>query len=297
MFLKKMLYPILLSLSIYAQEEVSIPSQFPYEIVIDNECSLSTDPVRECNIYISQKGKILYKQNNYDIKPIFYGDMNSDGYKEVVFQGFSGFRHCCFDLIIVSLKPDISKVYHLPTNNTEFIAIKDINNDKKAEIITWDDQYSYGFGLCFACSIGVKVILVYDGSKLKLDPILTAKYTKHNSDNFQVSKVILNEYGNVSIDSTNAPKVLDSILYNLYSGNTSNAILLIKKYFSFENTAVRKLFLLALIDMMSKSPFWKDIKLVNGWYEEGLCFSENCTPPIEIFSKSSVVSWLFEKTS
>jgi len=298
MFLKKLLYFILISINIYAQKEIPIPYTFPYDIAIDNDCSLSNDSIRECNITISQKEKVLYQQTNYDINPIFYGDLNADGYKDIIFQGFSGGAHCCFDLIIVSIKPNISKVYYIPTSNTEFITIKDINNDNKPEIITWDDQYSYAFGLCFACSIGVKVILKYDGSKLRLDPNLTAKYTKKFTYKFQVSKVVLDKYGDISfINQTQASKVLDRILYNVYSGQTSKALFLIKKYFSFDNTAVRKLFLLELIDMMSESPFWDDIRLANHWYEEGCCFKENCTPPLELFNKNQIISWLFEHTS
>jgi biotin synthase-related radical SAM superfamily protein len=49
--------------------------------------------------------------------------------------------------------------------------------------------------------------------------------------------------------------------------------------------------------MMSESPFWDDIRLANHWYEEGCCFKENCTPPLELFNKNQIISWLFEHTS
>ena len=148
---------------LYAQGSESLLDKLPYGIRVDLVSTPPSSIDRECNLTITQNSQVLVRQSNYTIQPIHRSDLDGDGYEELVFSGFSGGAHCCFDLTIVSLRPHAPAPYHLEMANAEYITFKDLDGDKKPEIITRDDQYSYGLGLCFACSAGVRVVTHYDG--------------------------------------------------------------------------------------------------------------------------------------
>jgi len=248
----------------------------------------------ESLLEIYQNNTLISSYKNHRFSEIYSGDLNGDGFEEMVFQGFSGGRHCCFDIIIAKIRPNIPKPLMIDTANTEYISVQDIDNDKQTEIITYDDQYSNIFGLSFASSPLVKVILHFDGDKLLLCPKLMKKYIHAIVFKHQKFHVSLDQFGNISISSDNIAPLLSEMLRLWYMGENEQAIKLMQKYLVFEHRAVLKLFLMELVEGLHNSPYWDDIRRVNHWQEETACFTDRCIPPEELFEDWQVVDKLFE---
>ena len=191
-------------------------------------------------------------------------DLDKDGYKEDIFQVFTGGAHCCFDYIIISHNPDFTKPLIFHAYNTEMFEIKDINNDKIPDIITYDD-YSYSFGLCFACSPYVKIALDYKNNKLFLKSNIIKTFKAPKSE--KISVVFNKKEGTIEF-SDGANKTLSAVLHYIYAAEPKRAKEIINRYVGFQNPATKKLFILELYDNLSSSPFWNDIKKANGWREK-----------------------------
>jgi hypothetical protein len=248
----------------------------------------------EENITIYQNGKKIESISEYQMSKIYQGDLNGDGFDEFVLKTFSGGAHCCFDMPIIQLKPNMPMSYSYKLTNTEFVTFKDLDGDNTPEIITWDDSYSYFASLCFACSPNINIVANFNGEKLVLRPSLIEKFYKLETKVLHKTNVGTNKLGGLEWNSNNAPDIMDAILYSLYIGQTKEAIAIMQVYFNFEHPAVRKIFLIELVDAMSKSPFFDQLRELNNWYHDDPCYTQGCKPTIVFYEKYEVVWSMFK---
>lgn len=205
---------------------------------------------------------------------IFEGDLNTDGEKEQVYK-VQNYR--AFTLHIKNSRHHIE----VPLNYTEYVYVKDIDKDGVYEIISYDNCYIALFGLCLACSPAIKFVTHYENGKLILQPnfIKAPTYSLHKIP------LILDSYGSLRIDETDGDiythaQVLETILTYFYKGKAYIAVTLIKKYIPFQSRSMKVLFLQDIVNAMSRSYFWNQIKQLNNWQK---------------YQKFEIVSELFEE--
>lgn len=281
----------------YAEETnvmQGIEGDYDHNISVEKEIVEITSNISEDNITIYQNGKKIENISEYQMSKIYQGDLNGDGFDELVLKTFSGGAHCCFDMPIIQLKPSMPKSYSYKLSNTEFVTFKDLDGDNKLEIITWDDRYSYFSSLCFACSPNVKIVANFNGERLVLRPKLIEKFYKPNIVILHKINVGVDKLGGLEWNSHYAPDIMEAILYNFYIGQTKEAIAIMQTYFNFEHPAVRKIFLTELVDAMARSPFFDQLREINNWFHNVSCYTRGCKPSIEFYEKYEVVWNMFQ---
>ena len=287
---------IVMSLS-YAEETKviqKIEGYYDHNISLKRMIVDITSNISEQNINIYQNGKKIENISWYQMSKIYQGDLNGDGFDELVLQTFSGGVHCCFNMLIIQLKPSMSKSYSCNLANTEFVEFKDLDGDNKPEIITWDDSYSYFASLCFACSPSVRIVVNFNGEELALRPKLIEKHYRLKTKVVKRIDVNIDEQGTLKLNSEYAADIVGLILHNFYTAQPKEAVDVMRAYLNFAHPAVRKLFLLQLTDAMSQSPFHDQLRKLNNWYHHVPCNSKGCEPSIELYKKYEIVWKLFE---
>ena len=219
---------------------------------------------------------VLLAQSDIDgrVFELFTGDLNGDTKLERVYKVEYGRT---FVLHIDSNSSHLT----IPLNDTEYVYIKDIDKDGIYEIISYDSSFSMLFGLCRACSPAVEFVSHYHNDRLQLQPklIKTPTYAMHKVP------LILDQFGFLCIDENVGDifahaQVIEAIITYFYKAEAQKALTLIKRYIPFASRSMRVLFLQKLIDTMSQSYFWEQIKELNSWDE---------------YSNSEIVSELFRK--
>ena len=221
-------------------------------------------------------GKVFTTIQAKKIFPIREYDLDHDGFKEKIMKSENGTE---FTLYIISNKKPY--VLTVPLYDTEFVFVKDIDKDGIYEIISYDSCYSMIFGLCRACSPAIKYVTHYKDGKLVLQP----KLMRDVAPKLHAIPLILNEYGSLNIDEMRGDiyrhaRVIEAVLSYFYRGKKYKAIETIAKYIPFQSRAMKVLFLQKLVDAMSYSYFWEQIKKLNDW---------------EKYQNFEIVSELFEE--
>jgi len=222
---------------------------------------------RDYSILVGKKRQSirwLDENESIDPKDVLL-DVDNDGVKEVLFYTYSGGAHCCSNVYLIELNRDkLSPMLELFLKNVEKITFKDINRDGLLEIYTYDDSYSYLGSLSFAESPFPKIVLeLKDGHY-----VFSKRFTK---------KLKIN----------NKKRGVGLLLEYIYRGKYKKGLEIINKieeerlkkyeeekrkkqdkwgeevevfYYSSLNFNFDE-----LVDRMSKSPYWEDIKEMNGW--------------------------------
>ena len=157
-------------------------------------------------------------------------DLDGDGYEDLMLQNSSGGIHCCFGYSIYSLKSPLKKIGEISLKDCgEQIKLKDLNGDKKLEIIACNPDFAYINDLPFADSpFPPSIYTLKDGQYQKadlefkqvfLDDIKTQRDTL--AKGYQVSAVlqIVSDYLALG-DEANAWKEFDT----LYQGDDKEAV-------------------------------------------------------------------------
>jgi len=264
--------------------------KLPYGITIDKHSQENEDLSHNEKYTITQKDKIVDVIEGYYIYDIYDGDIDKDGVRDLIFKTYSGGAHCCFDLYIAQITKGMKKPIRIPLNNLDTIEFKDHDGDGIQEWIMYDDRYSY-FLTCFACSPAVQLVATYKKGKLILRPKLTKIHTAERLEKLTSSHVMLDGRGYLHISEEYAPAVINSFLYHFYSGDKAEAVRVIDKYLTFEGRGVKLLFLKALIQSMSESYFWDQLRKLNHLYDGGV----DTGYPIALYDVESIAMKLFEE--
>ena len=98
---------------------------------------------------------------------------------------------------------------------------------------------------------------------LILRPKLTKQHTADRLEKLTPTHVSLNSHGYIDVSQEYFPAIVNSFLFHFYTGDTNEALRIIDKYLIFEGRGVKLLFLKALIESMSESYFWDQLRKIN----------------------------------
>jgi len=190
-------------------------------------------------------------------------DLDGDGEKELIYQLYSGGAHCCFSYVLID-GYRCTAFEHFGANVEKFEPA-DVNFDGVDEILTFDD-YSYAFGLCFACSPFVEVVLRYSPAGLRLDPLLLRAAIPAPEPPREEVWAIRRQGEWLFGDDEAAARLIGAILARLYRGEGRKGAALFEK-FRFQPASSRQLLARELMEMVLASPFWPQIARANGLLE------------------------------
>ena len=151
------------------------------------------------------------------------GDLNADGYPDLVVETYSGGAHCCFGTQVFSLRPGgAALILQKPESNAGG-TFEDLNVDGVSEFITYDDSFAYQY--CpYAAGVVVKVIMAYDPGEdryLPASPRFPEQYANEIATNEGRASAAPGELG--EWDGTNICAVLPLALDYLYMGQPDRA--------------------------------------------------------------------------
>jgi len=223
------------------------------------------------HILIGLKGKSLWqweKNTTVKKKDIIF-DINSDGVPKFLYQSQSEGNHGSVKTVLFSLKKDKLEILATLNLTQETITFKDINGDKIPEITFHDDAF-FCFG-SFSCagSPWIEVILeLKDGhyqyaeslmKKKKLEGTIEAK-SANSWISYLVKTIYQGKYKRGMIEVHKSLKGGENI-FKKRDGTMVNW----EKYI----TEIR---IPEIVEVFSNSPYWKNIKNINGW--NGLSLKE-----------------------
>lgn len=200
--------------------------------------------------------KVAELNATYLYDPLFKGDLDGDGYQDIVYKTFTAPSQ--FDLHIISIKPKIHifSLYNLG---------EDINislPSKGKPFFSFNECYGFVMSAKYACT---KIDTYYNGGRLVLkpselpDPLLLRPETAIYLD--KSGYIVSKESGEV-IDS------ISMMLDRFYSGDSYFALEAMNEYIDFNKSyKLRFLFLKELAQNLSDSFFYDDLAKLNGWMD------------------------------
>lgn len=245
----------------YAECE-GVVSEFEHNVSI---CChyIEDEQMRLCSL--SQADKIKELISGYYVHTMLSNeDLDGDGNHECLLRTASSIGHCCHEMLILTLTPQIKPMLRIQLNNNDIQEYEDLDGDGMMEIIFYDDRYSYFGAVCFACSPWVKVIANYDHGRLKLRPDLMRKSPPTDLEPMSKTYVALKQDSIALAEGTDSPKnAISMFLHLFYIGEYEKSLLTIKKSFIFQSSETETLFFEMLVESLSKSPFWNQIMMLN----------------------------------
>jgi hypothetical protein len=151
------------------------------------------------------------------------GDLNADGFPDLVVETYSGGAHCCFGTYVYSLRPTgpILILYKPESNAGGYF--ENLGADQVSEFITYDDSFAYQY--CpYAAGVLVKVIMAYDAGQdryLPASPRFPEQYTEELAANEERARYAPGELG--EWDGSNICAILPLALDYLYLGQPERA--------------------------------------------------------------------------
>lgn len=89
-------------------------------------------------------------------------DVTGDRVPEVIMTQYSGGAHCCTSIYVLALKPSVRLLLNYEAGHAGGIEIRDLDRDRRPELILYDDSFAYFDDLCFACSpAGIPLIACF----------------------------------------------------------------------------------------------------------------------------------------
>jgi len=151
------------------------------------------------------------------------GDLNADGYPELVVETYSGGAHCCFGTQVFSLRPGAPvSILQKPESNAGGY-FENLGIDTVSEFITYDDSFAYQY--CpYAAGVIVKVIMAYDAGQdryLPASPRFPEQYAEELATHEERALAAPGELG--EWDGTNICAILPLALDYLYMGEPERA--------------------------------------------------------------------------
>lgn len=151
------------------------------------------------------------------------GDLNADGFPDLVVETYSGGAHCCFGTQVFSLRPSgAALILQKPESNAGG-TFENLDGDQISEFVTYDDSFAYQY--CpYAAGVLVKVVMAYDPGQdryLPASPRFAGQYAEEIASNEQRAQSVPGELG--EWDGTNICAILPLALDYLYTGQPERA--------------------------------------------------------------------------
>lgn len=151
------------------------------------------------------------------------GDLNADGFPDLVVETYSGGAHCCFGTYVYSLRPALpALILYKPESNAGGY-FENLSPDQSSEFVTYDDTFAYEY--CpYAAGVTVKVVLAYDPGQdryLPASPRFPGQYVEDISIHEERARYAPGELG--EWDGSNICAVLPLALDYLYIGQPERA--------------------------------------------------------------------------
>jgi hypothetical protein len=151
------------------------------------------------------------------------GDLNADGFPDVVVETYSGGAHCCFGTQVFSLRPTGAILILKKPESNAGGYFENLDADQASEFITYDDSFAYQY--CpYAAGVAVKVIMAYDPGQdryLPASPRFPEQYAEEIVANEERAQYVPGELG--EWDGTNICAILPLSLGYLYMGQPEQA--------------------------------------------------------------------------
>ncbi|MCL4458008.1 MAG: hypothetical protein M1147_03285 [Nitrospirae bacterium] len=240
-----------------------------FEILHRGQKVYTENEERYTALYI-ENGKEIYLNKT---KGVNLSDITGDGIPDLIISVWSGGAHCCYSTTIFSLGEQFKKIVRLEGKHTSF-DIKDIDNDNVYELVGHDWTFEY-WQSSFAGSPAPEIVLKYKNGNYVIATDLMKKpppksqefYTKFNDIRKKMGKsgeVIHQESEVWGSDGGIPPELWGYMLDLMYSGNGQLALEFFDKVWSDKRRG-KKEFLEVFKKQISKSPYWSEIKKMNGW--------------------------------
>ncbi len=151
------------------------------------------------------------------------GDLNADGFPDLVVETYSGGAHCCFGTLVFSLRlAGPALILHKPESNVGG-TFENLDPDQVSEFVTYDNSFAYQY--CpYAAGVVVKVIMAYDpvpDRYLPASPRFPEQYAEEIATNEERAQSAPRELG--EWDGSNICAVLPLALDYLYMGQPERA--------------------------------------------------------------------------
>lgn len=151
------------------------------------------------------------------------GDLNADGFPDLVVETYSGGAHCCFGTQVFSLRPTGAALILKKPESNAGGNFENLDNDQVSEFITYDDSFAYQY--CpYAAGVLVKVVMAYEAGQdryLPASPRFPDQYVEEIAANEGRAQYAPGELG--EWDGSNICAILPLALDYLYTGQPERA--------------------------------------------------------------------------
>lgn len=230
------------------------------KLVVQKECSRYTSLVS-----VGEQGFLDMHTNRPDLV-----DLNGDGSMELIVQSFTGGAHCCYQYWVYSLGETLLELAFLEPQDSALI-FHDINGDGVFEIEGVDKTFAY-WQADYASSPAPRFILTVAADGVKLDVEKMRKPAPEEDELANTVMRVRSELGrNISphqdekwrhagIPVAMWAKMLDLI----YAGNGDVAWAFFDRVWK-NGVKGKEEFRAAFTAKLQSSPYWEDIRSMNGW--------------------------------
>ncbi len=200
-------------------------------------------------------------------------DINGDGIPDIIVEYYSGGAHCCFQYSVFSLG-DRMKLVAVLNGEHSVLEFKDLDGDGKHEVIGRDWTFAYWYA-SFAGSPAPEIILHWNNGKYRLSEDLMKKTYDLND----VRKTA-EEFRRDALPESESNQSLHwearwwaAMLELIYSGNGDIAWKFFDWFWPVPDEKSlkekwltdKKKFLAEFKKQLRMSPYWIDLKKLNGW--------------------------------
>jgi len=200
-------------------------------------------------------------------------DLNGDGIPEIIVRYFSGGAHCCMEYRIYSLGKRLELINTLQGLHSYF-KFRDLDGDGKYEAIGRDWTFGY-WNASFAGSPAPEIILQWKDRKYRL-----AKDLMKKPPNEKELQKLAKEFRRSALFTDESRQSLHweaewwaVMLELIYTGNGDLAWKFCDWFWPVSNQksvgqiylADKKKYLVEFKKQLKKSPYWADLKKMNGW--------------------------------
>lgn len=202
-------------------------------------------------------------------------DITGDGIPDLVVLDYTGGVHCCYEYSIFSLGDQFKKLATLDGRDST-MTFKDIDGDGVFEVRGRDSTFAY-WNAAFADSVLPEIVLRFRDGKYELASNIMRSPAPDRPILEERIRQIRQDMRPQSPDTKSplnlSPSLWHCMLDLVYSGNGNLAWKVLEEAWPagkaawsiHEGEVSRDQFLLGFKRQLATSPYWRDIKKLNGW--------------------------------